>query len=228
MTREDPWVIELEGVSAANDAGLPTLVDARLRVARGARVAILSHAGAGKSTLMAVLAGLAPATGGLARVLGRDLRALDYRSTRAHALAVALVHQSGGLLANRTVRHNIELPLAYHHGSRPLDGVPTPTELARALAIEDDLDERAAWVHPSIARRALFARAIARDPEILLVDEPMAALSDRDAALVEAVIEAWRARKNGTIVLAASEGELGPFVVDVRYWLDRGATLPTG
>ncbi|MCX6397057.1 MAG: ATP-binding cassette domain-containing protein [Propionibacteriales bacterium] len=164
-------------------------VVAAFEIAPGETVALLGPNGAGKSTVLAVAAGLlAPETG---RVVldGRDLldtaRGID---VRPHRREVALLAQDPLLFPHLSVRENVAFgPRSRGQGRRPARARATDWLEQVGLA---DLGERSpAQLSGGQAQRAAVARALAAEPRLLLLDEPMAAL---DVAVAPALRQTLR------------------------------------
>lgn len=157
---------------------LTALSDLDLACDAGSVTAVIGPNGCGKSTLLRVLAGLlAPSSGDVA-VLGRAPRAGDPR--------VGLVFQQPRLLPWRSVLDNVGLPLS-------LDNVELTDARAQAMValeqvgLADVAALRPRELSGGMQQRAGLARALVRDPELLLLDEPFSSLDSltRDAFDVE-------------------------------------------
>ncbi len=157
-----------------------------LSVAAGERLAVLGPNGAGKTTLLRLLAGIERPTEGTVALGGRTVDRLGVRARRG----IGYVTQQPGLLTT-SVRRNVELPLSWR-------GVPRAEQGRRALAALDRLgiahlvDRPAGRLSGGERQRVNLARSLATEPEVLLLDEPAAALDpaaraafldDLDAAL---------------------------------------------
>jgi putative ABC transport system ATP-binding protein len=164
-----------------------------LDIARGASVALLGASGSGKSSLMAVLAGLERASGGDIRVAGADFGSLG---EDALALArrgrIGIVLQAFHLLPTMTAIENVAVPLE-------LDGVADAFARAEkelcALGLGHRLRHYPAQLSGGEQQRVAIARAIAPRPAILFADEPTGNL---DAATGTAVLDLLFARRGET------------------------------
>ena len=140
------------------------------RLDDGESVAILGASGSGKSSLMAVIAGLERATGGRARVLGEDVGALDEdQLARLRGARIGVVLQAFHLLPTMTALENIMVPLE-------LSGAGDAAERARAELAAVGLGAREGHYPAQLSggeqQRVAIARATAPRPRLLLADEP--------------------------------------------------------
>jgi ABC-type sugar transport system ATPase subunit len=161
-------------------------VDFELRA--GEVMALLGENGAGKSTLVKVLAGLVQPDSGSLEMNGRDVSL--FPSARSQAAGVAVVHQEYSLVPTMTVGENLLL------GQVQTSRVWLPFRLnARAREITAEvglagLDPRTPVERLSVAELQLLeiARLLVRDAQVLILDEPTAALADREIERVMSVI----------------------------------------
>jgi len=173
-TREP--IIEARGI-VKRFGGAVAVDGASLAVAPGEIHGLVGENGAGKSTLMRVLAGVLAPNEGSVRVAGRQLEPGNTR--QALDAGVSLVHQELSLVPEMTVAENILL------GSTPtLAGFINTREQRRiaAEALEEigvtvDLDEPIARLSVALRQFVEIARAIARKPQVLILDEPTATLT---------------------------------------------------
>jgi ABC-type nitrate/sulfonate/bicarbonate transport system ATPase subunit len=149
-------------VFAGRDGPLAVLQDIDLEAAPGEFVAVLGASGCGKSTLLRLVAGLDTPTAGEIKIGGRTVTDCDPRC--------AVVFQEPRLLPWRTVAQNVAL------GSR---GIPDAQPPAAMLARVGLTGNERAWPYQlsgGMAQRVALARAFVRNPAVLLLDEPFAAL----------------------------------------------------
>ncbi|AGA32867.1 putative sugar ABC transporter, ATP-binding protein [Thioalkalivibrio nitratireducens DSM 14787] len=187
-----------------------------LRVRDGELLVLLGPSGCGKSTLLRLLAGLEPATGGTIRIGGRAVDALG-----PGARNVAMVFQNYALYPHKTVRGNLEFPLhmrALRRGERERRVL----EAARVLGLEDLLDKRPAELSGGQRQRVAMGRAIVREPDAFLMDEPLSNLDARLRVQIRAEIGALQ-RRLGVTTLYVTHDQ-----VEAMTLGDRVAVLRDG
>jgi glycerol transport system ATP-binding protein len=155
--------VALERVSRTV-AGEPHLVDVELRLDAGIHV-LLGRTGAGKTSLLRVIAGLDRPTAGVVRFDG-----VDVTQRTAQQRSVALVYQQFINYPSLRVRDNIASPLRLR---RAPDTDARVRELARLLRIEDLLDRLPGELSGGQQQRVAIARALAKDADVVLLDEPL-------------------------------------------------------
>jgi molybdate transport system ATP-binding protein len=156
-------------------------LSARLSVARGEVVAVLGRNGAGKSTLLAALAGLLRPDSGRIRLAGRVLTdAAKGLHVPPHRRGIGLLAQDPLLFPHLTVAANVAFGPRAQGVSRH-DANAVVTRLLSDVDAAELASRRPGQLSGGQAQRVAVARALASEPELLLLDEPFAAL-DVDAA----------------------------------------------
>ncbi len=142
---------------------------------------VTGPSGSGKTTLLRLVAGLDRPTDGRVVTLGTDLATLD-RDGLAHfrAAHIGIVDQVRDLVPFMTARENVELGLAIR-GVAPDDARPRAEEALRSVGLGDHLDRAPDGLSAGERLRVALARALAPRPDLLILDEPTAAL-DRAGA----------------------------------------------
>ena len=163
-------------IGRANQPANTVLRDFSLQLAAGEVVAVLGPSGVGKSSLLRVLAGLQAPDKGTVHVKGERLQGPHPR--------LGFVFQDPSLLPWLTLEENVGFGLDFKH--QPQISVAEKQERVRAAIAEVDL-LRAAARYPAelsggMAQRTALARSLARQPEILLLDEPFSARSMKSPA----------------------------------------------
>jgi NitT/TauT family transport system ATP-binding protein len=165
--------IAAQGVSVRyGDAqtGLLAVDDVSLLVAAGEWVSIVGPSGCGKSTLLRAIAGLQPLTAGRVEILGASPQAAQAGKR------LGLVFQEPALLPWRDVEANVRLPLIVNKSSEP--GVDRTAELLGMVGLEAFAHYRPHELSGGMQQRVALARALAHDPDLLLMDEPLASLDE--------------------------------------------------
>ena len=166
-------MLEVEALFAGY-GGTDILNGVRVSVAAGELVVIVGPNGAGKSTVLKTIAGLVRPRAGTIRLLGRDIAGV--RADRVTALGVGYVPQERNVFPSLTVRENLEMG-AY------LGGVDVRAKLAFVARLFPVLADRARQAAGTLSggerQFVAIGRALMRDPQLLMLDEPTAGLSPR-------------------------------------------------
>jgi putative ABC transport system ATP-binding protein len=171
-----------------------------LEIGEGETVAVLGASGSGKSSLMAVIAGLERATAGTARVLGEDMSALSEDAlAKLRGRAIGVVLQAFHLLPTMTALQNVMVPME-------LSGAPSPLERARAELAAVGLGAREGHYPTQLSggeqQRVAIARATAPAPKLLLADEPTGNLDAATGAkIIDLLFDRVAAAGSGLLVI---------------------------
>ena len=217
--------LRLEGIQLDYPGRPGVLADVDLALPPGRLLVVEGRSGSGKSSLLAIAAGLQAPSSGTVRVMGE---AMDPRDAGQRAALrgrhVGLVFQHLHLLGELTLQENVELALRLsrvprHEASRRAG------ELLEYFGIASIARRRPQQVSGGEQQRTAIARALSLQPMLLLVDEPTSSLDEANA---KTVVEALRAAaRRGSAVLVASHDELmrkaGP-----RMRLSQGRLQPLG
>jgi ABC-type Mn2+/Zn2+ transport system ATPase subunit len=174
--------LDISGLTVAYD-GLPALTDVSLRVAHGARVAVVGPNGAGKSTLFKTLVGLLPVKAGRVSIAGRP--------PGDHDDPVAYVPQREEIdwLFPVTVRDVVMMGrygrLGWLRRPRPVDREVVARSLGQ-LDLTDLAEQPIAELSGGQQQRVFLARALAQEPHVLLLDEPFTGV---DVSVKEGILE---------------------------------------
>ncbi len=150
----------------------------------GELMVLLGVSGSGKSTLLNILGGLDTPSSGRVFYRGRELSGADERElTRYRRDHVGFVFQFYNLMPSLTARENVRLVTDI--ARRPL----TPEEALALVGLGDRMDHFPAQLSGGEQQRVAIARAVAKQPDVLLCDEPTGALDYKTGILVLEVIE---------------------------------------
>jgi iron(III) transport system ATP-binding protein len=173
-----------------------------LQIPRGSLVAVLGPSGCGKTTLLRALAGLVPAAGGTIRV-GDRLISSATMQLAPEKRGMGWVPQDASLFPHLTVGQNIGFGL-------PRRGAVTEriAELAALVGLGDQIDRAPSQLSGGQAQRVALVRALAARPDLVLLDEPFAALDPllRTALRVE-VADLLHAQANTSLLVTHDQEE---------------------
>jgi ABC-type sulfate/molybdate transport systems ATPase subunit len=187
-----------------------------LEIGAGERLGLLGHNGAGKTSMLRLLAGIDEPTAGEVRVDGVALSLGDAPLRRRLSYA-----PQRPVLLSTTVRHNVELPLRYRRAPRETRR-PLATAALAQLGVEHLADRPARALSGGEAQRVSLARALVCAPDALLLDEPAAGLDTPTRAAFFADVELALADRATTVVLVSHRAE------EVLSLADRIAVLVDG
>ncbi|MDF1703200.1 MAG: ABC transporter ATP-binding protein [Aeromicrobium sp.] len=195
-------------------------VTVRLEVAHGETLALLGPNGAGKSTVLGAVAGLVAPTSGHVVLDGRDLTGV-----RPHRRHVALLAQDPLLFPHLSVLDNVAFAPRSTGAGRSASRSAARAHL-REVGVEDLADRRPDRLSGGQAQRVAVARALAADPAVLLLDEPMAAL---DVDVVPALRQVLRRSLADRTVLLVTHDPLDALLLADRVVvLERGRVVEDG
>jgi molybdate transport system ATP-binding protein len=201
-------------------------LDLTLEVAPGEVVGVLGPNGAGKSTLLRAVAGLEPLAGGEVVVGGRPWQS-DTAWVEPHERRAGVVFQDYRLFPHLSVLDNV----AFAARSR---GVRRPRARARArdwleqLALDDLADRRPHQLSGGQAQRVTLARALAGEPDVLLLDEPMAALDAGARLDVRGFLRTHLAAFAGPTVLVTHDPLEAMVLTDRMIVVEQGRLVQQG
>lgn len=217
-------ILELENVSKGFGAGTkrtPVLRGINLTIHEGEFVAIVGYSGAGKTTLISMIAGLVAADEGTVRLRGRPVSGPGPDR--------ALVFQNYSLLPWLSVYGNIELAVnkvfAHWPAHKRREHIERQIELVNLRAARDKKPQA---LSGGMRQRVSVARALAMDPEILLLDEPLSALDALTrATLQDEISRIWQANRK-TVVLITNDPDEGILLADRIIPLSAGPNASLG
>jgi multiple sugar transport system ATP-binding protein len=166
--------IRLDRVTKVFPGAVAAVDDISLEIPEGEFIVLVGPSGCGKSTLLRMIAGLEEVTYGTVSIGGRDVTELAPRHRD-----VAMVFQSYALYPHMTVRQNLAYGLKVRR-TQKADIARRVDEVATLLGLDELLDRRPAQLSGGQRQRVAMGRAIVREPQAFLMDEP---LSNLDAKL---------------------------------------------
>jgi NitT/TauT family transport system ATP-binding protein len=185
--------VRLRGVSKIYDNGVSALGPVDLEVRRGEFVSLLGPSGCGKSTALRLIAGLSAASAGAVEVAGHERRK-----------SIGFVFQEPTLMPWTSVRENVRLPLKLEQVSREHAAARVDQALAQ-VGLREFADAYPRELSGGMKMRVSLARALVTGPDILLMDEPFAALDEITRfRLNNDLLELWRNLRKTVIFVTHS------------------------
>jgi len=214
------YLLEVEHVSKAFP-GVLALDDVQFRLQRGHVHALMGENGAGKSTLMKIIAGIYTPDSGSFRLKGQEIRLTS--PLDALRYGIAMIHQELNLMNYMTVAENIWI----RREPRNSLGFIRHDEMRRRtrelferldIAIDPDMEVR----DLSVASRQMveIAKAVSYDSDILIMDEPTSALTEKEVSHLFKIIRALKAEGKGVIYITHKMSELFEIADEVSVFRD--------
>jgi thiamine transport system ATP-binding protein len=180
----------------------PVLRNLDLEVPDGTRTVLVGPSGAGKTTLLRAICGLERASGGSVRIGDRSVEGLP-----AHRRRCAMVFQEPRLLPNLDLVDNVAFALR-GAGVRRSERRARARDLLGEVGLGGFGDRNVAGLSGGEQQRVALARALCPEPELLLLDEPLAAVDpNRRAALRQLIVELQRQREVTMLAVTHDRGE---------------------
>jgi len=222
-------VLTVENVTksyATPRGDLPILNGVTLSLQRGDAIAIMGPSGSGKSTLLYILGVLDAPTSGTVKLDGQDPFTLGESEQAAFRNdRIGFVFQDHSLLPQCSVLENVLAPTLVARGKGG-DDRARARELLVHVGLGDRLDHRPGELSGGEKQRAAVARALIRDPQLVLCDEPTGNLDRTSADTVAALLLDLHRTRNTTLIVVTHNAALAERF-PVRYEMNGGKLVPT-
>ena len=198
--------VELENVGKTYHMGeveIHALHDTTFQVEKGELVVIVGPSGAGKTTLLNILGGMDTLSTGRVMLDGREISALSKKElTDYRRHDVGFVFQFYNLIGNLTALENVEL--ANQICKNPLDA----EEILREVGLEERKKNFPSQLSGGEQQRVAIARALAKNPKLLLCDEPTGALDYQTGKAILQLLQDTGRKTGMTVIIITHNGAL--------------------
>jgi phospholipid/cholesterol/gamma-HCH transport system ATP-binding protein len=197
-------MIEIEDLHKSFD-GHPVLRGVSFQVAKGELLALIGRSGYGKSVLLKHVAGLIRPDHGRIRIDGNDLGILRGKKLEEMRSRFGFVFQNGALFDSLTVFENVAFPLREKTRLNDHDIKERVLSILDEVGLSADENKYPAQISGGMIRRVALARAIVRNPEIMLFDEPTTGLDPIIGHAILNLIDSCHKRFEFTGILVTHE-----------------------
>jgi len=212
-------------VYGSGERTVTALDDASLEARAGEVVLVMGPSGSGKTTLLTVAGALLRPTRGKVRVCGTAITGLgENRLASIRREKVGFVYQSFNLLEALTALENVRLVATggAQNGTMPRDRA---REMLEALGLGHRLNSLPKQLSDGEKQRVAIARALAKNPALMLADEPTANLDARRGQEVAHLLRKKALEMNKAVVVVSHDHRIRE-VADRVFWLDDGRLRP--
>lgn len=192
---------------------IKALDNANFQIEKGELVVVVGPSGAGKTTALNILGGMDSATLGKVTVDGKDVTSLKNKSLIQYRRTdIGFVFQFYNLVQNLTALENVELATQICKNSLE------PKEVLKKVALENRIDNFPSQLSGGEQQRVAIARAIAKNPKLLLCDEPTGALDYKTGKQILKLLQDTARKENMTVIIITHNGAIAPMADKVIHF----------
>jgi phospholipid/cholesterol/gamma-HCH transport system ATP-binding protein len=200
-----------------------------LNIPRGETLAVLGRSGTGKSVPLRLIIGLETPDSGSISVNGQDIAGLAIDQMGKIRKKMGFLFQQAALYDSLTVAENVAFPLAHHRRdmsrSERNDRV---TQLLAEVGMEGNLGKMPSDISGGMQKRVGLARALALNPEILLLDEPTAGLDPISSREIDNLILKLQMERKMASIVVTHDLHSAKTIADRLALLDQGKVVIEG
>ncbi|CRM67406.1 Galactose/methyl galactoside import ATP-binding protein MglA [Pseudomonas sp. 37 R 15] len=220
LAQDEPYLLEILNISKGFP-GVVALDDVQLRVRPGTVLALMGENGAGKSTLMKIIAGIYQPDAGEIRLRGKPIT--FETPLAAQKAGIAMIHQELNLMPHMSIAENIWIgreQLNSLHMVNHREMHRCTADLLARLRINLDPQEQVGNL--SIAERQMveIAKAVSYDSDILIMDEPTSAITEKEVAHLFSIIADLKSQGKGIVYITHKMNEVFAIADEVAVFRD--------
>ncbi len=199
MKRGGTMFLEIQGIEkyyGCGESRMKVLKGINAEIEKGEICVMLGPSGSGKSTLLNIIGGIEKADGGSIRIEGKELETMDEKALSEYRRNhLGYVFQFYNLIPNLTVKENIEVGAYLSKEPLEVDG------LLKTLGLWEHKDKIPNELSGGQQQRTAIGRAIVKNPDILLCDEPTGALDYNTSKEILQLIETINQKYGNTVLI---------------------------
>ena len=199
-----------------------------LTVVRGETLAVLGRSGTGKSVLLKLIIGLEKMDTGSICIQGQEIAGLALNEMNRLRIKMGFLFQHAALYDSLTVEQNVAFPLERHTKMSASERSARVKELLSSVGMEHDLKKMPSDISGGMQKRVGLARALALQPEILLLDEPTAGLDPITSGEIDDLVLKLQKEHALTSIVVTHDLHSAKTIADSVALLDKGKVVMEG
>ena len=199
-----------------------------LRVVRGETLTVLGRSGTGKSVLLKLIIGLDNPDAGSICIQGQEIAGLGLTEMNRLRIKMGFLFQHAALYDSLTVGQNVAFPLERHTKMLESERNDRVQELLTSVGMERDLNKMPSDISGGMQKRVGLARALALQPEILLLDEPTAGLDPITSGEIDDLVLKLHKEHALTSIVVTHDLHSARTIADRVALLDKGKVVMEG
>lgn len=215
--------VEFKDVSFAFEGQDLILDKASLEFPLGEIISLKGNRGAGRSTLLQILAGIQMPNQGEFLINGRNVLDISFEDFLPYRLKIGYAFDLGGLISNKTLMENLLLPLTYHQVCPVAEAFDRVEYYVHKFGLQKSQNMRPANVSGGVRKLTCLVRSILLNPEILILDDPTVGLP---RAVVdqycETIFDLRRANENHTVIFSSYDDSFARQIETAALYLEEG------
>jgi len=220
-----PLILQLDAVSKmyrSGDFSITALDDVTLHIRGGEIVAIMGPSGSGKTTLLTIAGALLRPTQGHVHICGTEVTNMDEgRLAKIRRQKVGFVYQSFNLLEALTALENVRIVIQNGARNGRVDAAHRATELLDTFGLSHRIHALPKRLSDGEKQRVAIVRALAKDPDLILADEPTANLDAKRGHEVMQLLRQKALELHKAVVVVSHDDRIRQFAHRV-LWLEDG------
>ncbi len=196
------------------------LFDINLEIYPGEIIIMTGPSGSGKTTLLTLMGGLRSTQEGSLKILGQEMLGANKQQLLQSRLNIGYIFQSHNLMTFLTARQNVRMSLELHENFLAQDIDEITADMLKSVGLEERMDYYAEKLSGGQKQRVAIARALVSQPQIILADEPTAALDKKSGRDVVNIMYQLAKERTCTILLVTHDNRILDIADRIIYMED--------